>query len=140
MDILTPEDINAIIDETILEEITEGDDTILDTAELDAIGEMTGYLAIRYDPAKCFDRALSTDNNGINTVIQRLVDVMLYHAHSRIMPDNIPELREKRYNNAINWLEKVASGYIAPALPLKEEDPTNPLRYGNSSTTENKYF
>lgn len=139
MDILTPEDINAIIDETILEEITEGDETILDTAELDALGEMTGYLNIRYDAAKCFDRTL-TDYNGIKTVIQRLVDVMLYHAHSRIMPDNIPELREKRYNNAINWLEKVASGYIAPQLPLKETDPTNPLRYGNSSTTENKYF
>jgi phage gp36-like protein len=140
MDILTPEDINAIIDEAILEEVTDGDETILDTAELDALGEMTGYLNIRYDATKCFDVTLTDDYNGIKTVIQRLVDIMLYHAHSRVMPDNVPELREKRYNNAINWLEKVASGYIDPALPLKEEDPTNPLRYGNSSTPENKYY
>lgn len=140
MDILTPEDIDAIIDQSILEEVTGGDDTILDTAELDAIGEMTGYLNIRYDAAQCFDVSLAGDYNGIKTVIQRLVDIMLYHAHSRVMPDNVPEVREKRYNNAINWLEKVASGYIAPSLPIKEQDPTTPLRYGNSSTPQNPYF
>ena len=140
MDILTQADLDAVITEETLLEVTEGNDEIMDTAELTALGEMTGYLSIRYDATKCFDISLLADNNGIKTVIQKLADIALYHAHSRIMPDNIPTLRKDRYENAINWLEKVASGYIAPALPIKEADPTTPLRYGNSSTSQNPYF
>lgn len=138
MDILTLEDIKSLISQDNLDEIIEDDETILDIAELDAVGEMIGYLSIRYDATKCFDREQT--NKSINTVIQRLVDMVLYHIHSRIMPDNIPTLRQKRYDLAITWLEKVASGFIAPDLPIKEVEPLGPLRSGNSSTTENKYY
>jgi hypothetical protein len=140
-------DILALIDEDVLNDITGGDDTFIDTAELSALGEATAYLSIRYDAAKCLDRTLITPNppthdgyNGISTVLEKLVDITLYQLHSRVMPDNIPKLRQTRYDNAINWLEKVSSGFIAPQLPIKEVDPTTPLRYGNSSTPENKYF
>jgi len=147
MTILTLDDITVTITEDILNEVIEGDETILDTLELRALGEMTGYLSIRYDAASCYDRTLINPNppthNGysaISTVLQYLVDIMLYHAHARIMPDNVPELREKRYKNAVSWLEKVADGFIAPALPVKSTEPSTPLRYGNSSTSQNSYY
>jgi len=140
MDILTMDDLLSVIEENILEDVTGGDETVLDAAEIAAIGEMTGYLDIRNDASKCFDRDLSGDYNGINTVIQKLVDITLFNAHAKVMPHNVPELREKRYNNAINWLEKVSSGFISPKLPVKDEDPTTPLRFGNSSTPQNPYF
>lgn len=140
MDILTTADFQQAILDEHLDEVIDGDTTLLDTAELIAVGEVTGYLDVRYDATECFDRSNATQFNGIHTVIQKLVDITLYHLHSRVMPNNVPELRETRYNNAINWLEKVASGYIAPKLPVKPVDPKTPLRYGNSSTSENKYY
>lgn len=132
-------DLLALIEQDILDSVTGGDDTLIDTAELSALGEVTGYLNIRYDAAKAVDRT-ETDYNGIPTVLEKLADITLYHLHSRVMPDNIPTLRQTRYDNAINWLEKVAAGYIAPLLPIKEADPTTPLRYGNSSTPQNPYY
>lgn len=41
---------------------------------------------------------------------QFMIDITLYHLHSGIAPRNIPELRVKRYDDAITYLEKVASG------------------------------
>lgn len=147
MTILIMGDILALIEQDILDDIINGDNTLLDTAELSALGEITGYLNIRYDAARCVDRALITPNppthdgyNGISTVLEKLSDITLYKLHSRVMPDNIPTLRQTRYDNAINWLEKVAAGYIAPMLPTKDESPSTPLRYGNSSKPENKYY
>lgn len=158
---LTLEQVLAKISKSQLEELTEGEvvdgdfengtnSITLDEAELAAIGEMTGYLDIRYDARKCFDLSLSVPNttvpplhdgfNGIPTVIQMLVDMMLYHAHARIMPDNIPTLREKRYNYALSWCEKLADGFIAPQLPIKEAEPKTSLRFGNSSEKRNPYY
>ncbi len=135
MTYLTLDDLYTVITEEILQDVIEADETILDKAELASIGEMTGYLNVRYDATKCFDA-----NAKIPIVTQMLADICLYHAHARVMPDNIPTLRENRYNNAITWCEKVADGFIAPELPIKENQPTGPLRYGNSNPKTNQYF
>lgn len=158
---LTLPQILAKIQTYQLEELTEGqvvdgafvDDNsiILDEAELSAIGEMTGYLDIRYDAKKCFDMTYAVPDvteipplhqgyNGVPTVLQMLVDMALYHAHARIMPDNIPTLREKRYNYALSWCEKIADGFIAPQLPIKTTEPTTSLRFGSSSEKRNSYY
>jgi phage gp36-like protein len=129
-------DFDTVIDSDRLLEVTEGNDTILDTLELMAMGEMTGYLNVRFDPTKCFDTAPAR----IPIIVQTMVDIVLYHAHARIMPDNIPTLRVDRYKNAITWCEKVADGFINPVLPIKEDDPTSPLRFGNSADKQNQYY
>ncbi len=150
MTILTLEDLLALIEENVLNDITDGDDTLIDAAELSALGELTGYLNVRYDPAKCLDRSLIPADeselqdedkySAIATVLEKLADLALYNLHTRVMPDNIPKLRQTRYDNAITWLEKVADGFIAPRLPIKTTNPTGPLRFGNSSTPQNPYY
>jgi phage gp36-like protein len=134
---LTEADFLTVITQDHLDEVVDGDSTLLDGAELTAIGEMTGYINIRYDPVASIDA-----NDRIPIVVAMLVDMALYHAHARIMPDNIPTLREKRYTNAITWCEKVASGFIAPDLPIKTVTPSEstPLRYGSSGEKQDMYF
>jgi len=39
-----------------------------------------------------------------------LIDIMAYHLFSRISPNNISELRVKRYDDAIKWLKNAAKG------------------------------
>lgn len=109
--------------------------TRLEVCEEMAIGEMKGYLAVRYDADACIDPL-----EKIAIVTMHLVSITLYHAHAMIMPDNVPTIRETKYNEAVNWLEKIADGFINPELPVKEEEPTTPLRYGNSADKQNQYF
>lgn len=150
MTIIQLSDIYAVITSEELMDVISNDLTKLDTAELVALGEVTGYLDIRYDAKKCLDRTLIVPDtavppahNGysaIPTVFEKVVDIMLNNLFARVMPHNIPELRQKRYDNAITWLEKVADGFIAPSLPVKTTENTTPLRFGNTSAPQNPYY
>lgn len=64
-------------------------------------------------------------DNRNQQIVMYLIDITLYHLHSRINPRNIPDLRKERYdgNNpqqnggAIAWLKRVASGDLTADLP-----------------------
>lgn len=51
-----------------------------------------------------------------------LVDITLYHLHSRINPRNIPDFRVERYRDCIDWLKMVAAGKISTKLPIIEPE------------------
>ena len=141
MVLLILDDFDQVITRAELEDVC-GDLTALGLARLTtlenvAISEMTGYLDVRYDAVKCLDAA---ENDNIGILKQKLVDMILFHAFSSISPNNIPELRAERKDNAINYLEKVADGFIKPKFPVKEEDPTTPLRFGSSLPKNENYF
>jgi phage gp36-like protein len=53
-----------------------------------------------------------------------LVDIVLYHLHSRLSPRNVPENRFLRYETAINWLKAISKGSLLIDLP-KLEAPTS---------------
>lgn len=135
MQFLTKDDILKLIDIDTLDVLTDADDTKLDTTEDTAIQEMTTYLNVRYDT-----EAIFTDTVPNSLIVMYLTDIILYHLHSRISPDNIPELRVNRYTNARDWLEKAADGFTSPLLPTKAEDKNIPLRSGNSSPKIDFYY
>lgn len=78
-------------------------------------------------------------------IVLYLLDITLYHLHSRINPRNIPDLRKERYDGnspnqtggAIGWLKKVASGDINADLPEISPEQGVSIRWGNAdgSTT-----
>jgi hypothetical protein len=76
-----------------------------------------------------------------------MIDILLYHVHSRINPRNIPELRAIRYdgNNsfqtggAIGWLKNIEKGKVnlnAPEIVLTQGGD---IRFG-SYPKKNNYF
>lgn len=61
-------------------------------------------------------------------------DIALYHIHSNISPQNIPELRKKRYDDAIVWLNKVSKDLLDVDLPLSDESqPFGSMRLGGNT-------
>lgn len=50
------------------------------------------------------------------------IDIALYHAHSRINPRNIPDLRVSRRDEAYDWLKRIAKGSITPDLPIYSDE------------------
>jgi len=76
-------------------------------------------------------------DNRNQQMVNYLIDIVLYHLHSRISPRNIPELRVKRYDDAIAWLKQCAKGeYITGGLALLQPKQGNRIRYGASVTKQ----
>lgn len=81
-------------------------------------------------------------DNRNQLIVMRLIDITLYHVHSRINPRNIPDLRKDRYDGnresqtlgAIGWLKQVAAGKINADLPNIVPEQGLAMRYGTSST------
>lgn len=69
-----------------------------------------------------------------------LVDITLYHLHSRVAPRAIPEHRIVRYEQAVQNLKKLSKGEIDSDLPERPSPEGRTMRWGNSSTRLNHYF
>lgn len=101
-------------------------------AELSAQEEISSYLRSRYDVETTFAATAAERNSQI---VMYYCDIALYHMSSWLPGRMGFEIREKRYETAMKWLDKVQAGKVIPALPTitgpaGEEDYNNPIRYG----------
>lgn len=78
------------------------------------------------------------DNRSQQAVLY-LIDMTLYHLHSRIAPRNIPELRMDRYESAVMWLKAAAKGGVNAQLPLIQPKQGQWIRSGGNAKNINSY-
>lgn len=81
---------------------------------------------------------VSGDNRS-GLLVQKTIDIALNHLHAAIAPRNIPELRTKRYDDAIAFLKDCAMGNITLDSPLLDPIQGNRIRYGGSIKNNNTY-
>ncbi|MDO7877367.1 DUF1320 family protein [Hymenobacter sp. ASUV-10] len=136
MPFLTATDYGLQIRDEIRGLLTDGSDPLLQAAALAAQSEMESYLRGRFDVEAIFTR---TGEERSPVVVMYLVDMALYHLHSRQNPRNVPQIRQDRYDNALNWLKMARKGTISTGLPLENvtqpdgtPDPDNILPRGGS--------
>ena len=87
-----------------------------------------------WSPVSPANWTLSIKRNPYLVLI--LVDIVLYHIHSRISPNNIPKLRIDRYTEAMEWLHEVAMGRasLTDCLNTDDEgDTTGGLDWGSNT-------
>ncbi len=124
MSFLTPDDYGLQIRQELRDLVTDGSSTLLEDAGLAAQVEMESYLRGRYDLDAVFS-ATGADRN--RQVVMYLVDMALYHLHSRQNPRNVPQIRQDRYDQVISWLKMARKGELSvglPPLPATEPDGT----------------
>lgn len=78
-------------------------------------------------------------DNRNQQMVSYVIDLCLYHVHSRISPRNIPDLRVKRYDDAIAWLKMAGRGEITAALPLIQPAEGQRITYGGVTKSINTY-
>jgi hypothetical protein len=78
-------------------------------------------------------------DNRDQQIVMYLIDIVLFHIHSRIAPRNVPELRAARYTNAINWLNMVKTGDVTPELPVLQPVQGGRVRYGGNLKQINSF-
>jgi hypothetical protein len=71
-------------------------------------------------------------DNRSAKIVAAMVEVSLYSMLKRIAPNNVPDIRVKAYDDAIQWLKDCASGEVTPNLPLiAEYRKGQRIRYGS---------
>lgn len=132
---ITPSDYDRFIRPEVLARLLDGDDSLLDLVENDAISLMAGYLNTRFDTAAIFS-AIGDDRNPI--ILKYAIDVALYNLYGRAMPDQVPELRRDNMAEAERWLNRVCKGLVDPPdLPRPAEGEKDFIRYGSNPPRQN---
>jgi phage gp36-like protein len=78
-------------------------------------------------------------DNRDRSLVKNMVDISLYTLHSNIAPQNIPALRQRRYEKALEWCMAVAKGDITPNLPLLQPAQGGRIRIGGNIKLENSW-
>jgi hypothetical protein len=78
-------------------------------------------------------------DNRCKQLVMYLVDIALYHMHAAVAPQNIPDLRVKRYDDAIRWLNKAAKGDVTANLPVLQPRQGSRNRYGGQIKNNNSW-
>ena len=145
MNYLTREDVLARIKESNLDSITEGDDSLLTTYELDAISVVKSYLSHDYDTSAIFMPLDAPDYTMHPTIKRMTVDILLYDLHtSRVNPRNIPENIVEKRDDAVSWLKDVANPKTntnAEFLPKKQFEArrNSAIAWGSNAKNSHRY-
>lgn len=119
MAFLTDSDYDTLIKDVNLAQVTGGVAAIRTQSELVAQQEIESYLNQRFSVAQVFNK---TGNGRSAIIVMYMLDIALYHMHSRVTPRNIPQIRIDRYDSAIAWLKMASKGSITPDLPRITDD------------------
>ena len=142
MAFITSTDYAAQIKADVLDRIIESDNSLLLDAENKSLAQAKSRLRVRFDVDTIFS---TTGDSRHAELVMYIVDMTLYHLHSRINPGQVPELRKERYQDALDWLKGVAAGDYDPGLPGigdADEDGTDDgnVMQSGSATPRNPYF
>lgn len=121
---INSQDYDASIHAEILDAVTRSDASIIEICEDRAIAQMRGYMQARYDCNAIFS---ATGTNRNQLVLMMAIDIALYHIFCAANPQKLSQMRQDRYDRALEWLKKVGENKLtiadAPQLPeaqLKE--------------------
>ena len=108
-------------------------------AEQRAMSRIAAALRGRYDIEGTFARE---GEERAAELVGCATDIALYHMVCSLPQRMGYEIREKRYNAALDYLKEIQAGRITPDIPTVtgpggEEDYHNPVRYG--SVPKNNY-
>ena len=119
MNYITKDEITSLITLNVLDDITDDNDSLLNMAESVSLSELDSYIGHKY---KLDEEWLQTGNDRNLFLVSTIIDIMLYHLHSRLTPSNIPQVRFDRYSKAVSWMDDVAKGKLTPNLSPKDKD------------------
>ncbi len=122
---ITITDYEALIKNVELGRIINFNHTLRLQCENTAQSTIESYLRDKYDMALTFSQV---GNARHPIIIKIMIDIALYELFSRITPNQIPDIRKERYEQAIIWLKDIAKNLISvdlPLLPIAEGDPNS---------------
>jgi len=125
------EELKTVMYDYQLSEIVEDDNTIAEMAIAAAIEEVRSYLRGRFNT----DATFSAEGSERNPLILEITkDVALWQIIRLSNPDILHDRVKERYDRAVEWLDRVASGMVSPTLPpIQNENggDVSAMRFGS---------
>ena len=135
---ILPEDYDATVHRDILDSVTRSDASLLEICEDRAVAEMRSYLSARYDCDAIFS-AQGTDRHPL--ILMMAIDIAVYHLFCIHNPQKMSQIRQDRYQRAVEWLQQVARMQIAidgaPTLSPEETAAAAPMRFVSNPKRHN---
>lgn len=119
-----------------LDEITRGDDTLVDQAIDAAIQEMRAYLYDVFDVDDIFGQTGSARHQ---LLVNYACDITIYLLVARLQAGQDIEQRRLRYKRAVDWMKAVTKTETYSDLPRREETKQAHIVTG-SNLKRNNYF
>lgn len=133
-------DYKVVIGEPAFRVVAQADPDNRANAEAEAIEEISGYLRPKFDCGRIFAAEGAERNRQL---LMYACDIALYHMTSSLPQRMGMDIRETRYQQALDWLKKVQEGIILPDLPLAVDEDGNSaapsIRYGSEPCVDNSY-
>lgn len=144
MAFLSAEDMGQVIYDYQIDQITEGNDIVVEQALLAAEQETRGYLApnmnsrASYDGRPLYDvatifAATGTDREPI--IVQHAVTIAKWHLIHLCNADVLYERAQSNYDRATAWLVRVAKGEVIldslPTLTIADDAAVPQWSYGS---------
>lgn len=108
-----------------------------DTAYWERITDLTTYNIVGHWPNET--NYWTFGDNRDQSVVECLVDMILYDVHAVINPRNIPALRNDRYIKSTTWLSDIRKGMYDLDLPEIGAQSGYRLRFGSNEQMINYY-
>ena len=136
---ITTEELTDGIHAESLTAITRGDNTKATQAIEDAMAMVRSYLCVRYDIDAEYAKT-GAARDGMTVKLVR--DIAIYYCYEGSSPVNMPETREKAYDDAIAFLKSVQAEKAAmPGLArLDGSRGSNYVKFGGNRKRRNKWL
>ena len=136
---LESEEIITHLHNEIIQEVQQDWAGAIDASIDAAISEAMGYLS-QYDKSAILAQTGAAREPILLLYIK---DITIWHFIQLANPNIEMELREKRYERAIQWLRDVQKGIIVPNLPLPVATTENPypgkVKFGSNPKRNTQY-
>lgn len=133
MSFLTKIDLITVADTAVVDKITNANDAIVTQIIAESISMMKGYLSKYYDVETEFAKEGAARHL---TILKRLKDIVIYEIWERHTRDR-NQVAERRYNEAMKWLEELNSGEQSDetitAKPVATEQTGINIRFGGNT-------
>lgn len=133
---LTKTDLYTAIIEDELEEITRGDDSIINAALVSAEAEAKTYLYDTYDTETIFNQS-GTSRHAL--LVNILSDIAIYLIVARVQAGQNIEDREARYKRAVATLKQYQNHESYSDLPRRTEQMQTVFSFGSKPKRNNYY-
>lgn len=120
---ITDDDYRVVIGEATLKVVSQASQEVRDSAELQAIEEISSYLRPTYDTSAIFAAQGDARNR---LIVMYTADIALYHMAAAMPQKMGTDVRKERYDRAVKWLEGVQAGKIVPDLPTPVDSSGEP--------------
>jgi phage gp36-like protein len=141
MDFILKEDYATRVSTSIIDQITGGDDELLNDAEKDAGALITDRLSDKYNVQA--ELAFTGDERD-RSLMRWMISLSLYYIYARVPDEEIPERVIKDYDDTLKELDKIAGGRYGCSLQRNttaDGETATSIRMGsNNPRTHNPYF